>query len=125
MNIPELLSQLNTLEPDSILYLFPDSEDAAQALTDEFPFIKIVQELGRWVPPVTRIPISVALSQEFDVVCLPAGIPEKMLAAAVTCLKKKGLLLSDDEVITRNTGLKTGSELNGIYRYLMRSPTPQ
>jgi len=120
MNTPKLIDQIHKLNPESILYCFPATDDIAQELADEFPFIKIIQELGCWTPPGTRTSISVALSQRFDVVFVPEKVANDMLGAGIVCIKNGGHLFSDMKLNIRGTGLKTGFGTNGIYRYKKR-----
>lgn len=117
MNIYNLIDQLHTINPESILYCYPADDDDAQILTDEFPQIRIVQTLGWWVPHGTRISMSEALQKEFDVVCLPGEVIEDMLGAGIKCLKSKGYIYSDLEIVTKGTGVKKGEYYDGIYRY--------
>ena len=117
MNIYNLIDQLHTNDPESILYCYPADDDTAQVLADEFPQIRIVQTLGRWVPLGTRISMSEALQKEFDVVCLPAEVAEDMLGAGIKCLKPKGYIYSDLEIVTRGIGLMKGDCADEIYRY--------
>lgn len=117
MNICNLIDQLHTIEPESILYCYPTDEDTAQILADNFPRIRIIQTLGRWVPHGTRISMSEALQKEFDVVCLSSDIVVDMLGAGVKCLKTKGYIYSDRAIVTRGTGLMKGVCVDGIYKY--------
>jgi len=117
MNIYNLTDQLHTTGPESILYCYPDTDDTSQTLADEFPQVRIVQTLGRWVPHGTRICMSEALQKEFDVVCLPAYVAGTMLGAGIKCLKEKGHIYSDIEVVTRGTGVMKGICTDGIWRY--------
>lgn len=117
MNIYNLIDHLHTTNPESILYCYPDTDDTAQALADEFPQIRIVQTLGRWVPHGSRISMSEALQKEFGVVCLPNEVIKDMLGAGIKCLKSKGYIYSDLEIVTRGTGLMKGICTDGIYRY--------
>ena len=117
MNIYNLINQLHTTNQESILYCYPADDDTAQTLADEFPQIRIVQTLGRWVPLGTRISMSEALQKEFDVVCLPAEVIEDMLGAGIKCLKSKGYIYSDLEIVTKGTGVKKSICTDGIYRY--------
>jgi len=117
MNIQELISLLYTIDPDEILYCFPETDDDAQALADEFPSIRIIQELGRWLPGGTRTPVTTALSIKFDVVCIPSELLNEMLPFGITCLKRGGYLLSDGSIETRGSKLKTGIKQNGIFQY--------
>ena len=120
MNIPNLINQIHKLKPESILYCFPATDNIAQELADEFPFIKIIQELGCWTPPGTRTSISIALSQKFDIVVVPYKVMKDMLTAGITCTKNGGYLFSDVTFEIRNTGLKRGIEKDGVYRYLKK-----
>ena len=117
MNINNLIDHLHTTNPKSILYCYPDTDDTAQALADEFPQVRIVQTLGRWVPRGSRISMSEALQKEFDVVCLPGEVIKDMLGAGIKCLKSKGYIYSDLEIVTRGTGLMKGTCTDGIYGY--------
>ena len=117
MNIYNLIDQLHTTNPESILYCYPADDDTAQTLANEFPQIRIVQTLGRWVPHGTRISMSEALQKEFDVVCLPSEVINDMLGAGIKCLKPKGYIYSDLEIVTRGTGLMKGDCADEIYRY--------
>lgn len=117
MNIYNLFDQLHTTDPKSILYCYPDTDDTAQTLADEFPHIRIIQTLGRWVPHGTRISMSEALQKEFDVVCLSSDIVVDMLGAGVKCLKTNGHIYSNRAIVTRGTGLMKGVCVDGIYRY--------
>jgi len=117
MNINELINQLHSLEPESILYCFPDTDDNAQLLADEFPFVKIIQELGCWTPPGTRTQISIALSQRFDIVVIPKKLVKELLTAGIVCTKKGGYIFSDMKINVRGIRLKSGGEMNGVYRY--------
>lgn len=117
MNIYNLTDQLHTINPESILYCYPDTDDTSQTLADELPQIRIVQTLGRWVPHGTRISMSEALQKEFDVVCLPGEVLKDMLGAGIKCLKSKGYIYSDLEIVTKGTGVKKGECNDGIYRY--------
>lgn len=117
MNIYNLSDQLHTIDPESILYCYPADDDTAQTIADEFPQVRIIQTLGRWVPHGTRISMSEALQKEFDVVCLPGEVIKDMLSAGMKCLKSKGYIYSDIEVITRGVGLMKGKCTDGIYRH--------
>jgi len=117
MNIYNLLNQLHTADPDSILYCYPADDNTAQILADEFPQVRIVQTLGRWVPHGTRISMSEALQKEFDTVCLPGEVIKDMLGAGIKCLKPKGFIYSDLEIVIKGTGVKKGECNGGIYRY--------
>ena len=117
MNINNLIDQLHTTDPESILYCYPADDDTAQTLADEFPQIRIVQTLGRWVPLGTRISMSEALQKEFDVVCLPSEVIRDMLGAGIKCLKPKGYIYSDLEIVTRGTGVTKGVCTDEMWRY--------
>lgn len=120
MNTNELIDQLHTLNLETLLYCFPVDDDTAQLLADEFPFIKIIQELGCWTPPGTRTQISIALGQKFDIVVIPDKLVKELFSAGIVCTKKGGYLFSDKKINVRGMGLKTGIEMNGIYRYLKK-----
>lgn len=117
MNINNLIDQLHTTDPESILYCYPADDDTAQTLADEFPQVRIVQTLGRWVPHGTRISMSEALQKEFDVVYLPGEVINDMLGAGIKCVKTKGYIYSDLEIVTRGTGLMKGLHTDWIWRY--------
>lgn len=117
MDIYNLIDQLHSTNPESILYCYPDTDDTSQTLADEFPQIRIVQTLGRWVPHGTRISMSEALQKEFDVVCLPSEVAVDMLDAGIKCLKSKGYIHSDLEIVTKGTGVSKGIRTDDIWRY--------